>query len=118
MKFSGCDLKCLDNIIRSKKNTSSFQEFYKTSETEARLLAPESSTFISKLKQEAPQLYMDLLSTFFPLDVKILKELESLMHHFGMEKIKSYPSLFLATAFKRRKIGVNSSVEAPCGGIH
>ena len=105
------------NIIRSKNNTSSFEEFYKTSESEAKSLVPESSTFISKLKQEIPQLYMDLFSTFFPVDVNIIKNLELLMHHFGIEKVKSYPSLFLATAFIRRKIGVKSSVEAPCGGI-
>ena len=115
--FAECDLKCLENIVRSKKNANTFEEFYKTSETEAKSLVPQSASFISKLKKEIPQLYMDLFSTFFPLDGKVIKNLELLMRHFGIEKVKSYPSLFLATAFIRRRIGVETSVEAPCGGI-
>ncbi len=107
----------MDDIINTAKNKSTYDEFYKRSEAEAETLVPKSSTFISALKQEAPELFKDLLSTFFPVDQNIIVNLEILVNHFGMEKVKTYPSLFLATAFFRRKMAVNESVAAPCGGI-
>ena len=108
----------MDDIINTAKNKSTYDEFYKRSEAEAETLVPKSSTFISALKQEAPELFKDLLSTFFPVDQNIIVNLEILVNHFGMEKVKTYPSLFLATAFFRRKMApVNESVAAPCGVI-
>ena len=107
----------MDDIIKTVNTTSSFDEFYKKSEAEAKSLVPKSLTFISALKQEAPELFKDLLSTFFPVDQNIIVNLEILVNHFGMEKVKAYSSLFLGTAFFRRKISVNESLETTCGGI-
>ena len=111
-------MDCLKDIKREKGNTNSFDEFYKRSETEAKSLASKSSTFISTLRQEVPELYKDLLSTFFPVDPKVVENLEILVNHFGMEKVKAYTSLFLATAFIRRNMGVNASRPAVCGGMN
>jgi hypothetical protein len=111
-------LQCLRDIKGGKENTNSFDEFFKRSEAEAKILASECSKFISTLKQEVRELYKDLLSTFFPVDPKVVENLEILVNHFGMEKMKAYPSLFLATAFIRRNMGVNASEPAVCGGIN
>ena len=110
-------MQCLKDIISGEQSTSSFDEFFKRSEAEAKSLASKSSNLISILRQEIPELYKDVFSTFFPVDPKILENLEILMNHFGMEKMKAYPSLFLATAFIRRNIGVDASEPAVCGGI-
>lgn len=112
----GCDLICLKAIKNGKETTNSFDEFYKRSEAEAKSLVSPYSKFISTLKQEAPELYRDILSTFFPVDPDVVKNLKMLVNHFGIEKMKAYPSLFLATAFIRRKMGVNTSNPAVCGG--
>jgi hypothetical protein len=106
----------LEDIIISGRNSSIFEEFYKRSEAEAKSLSSKSSTFISSLKQNDPELFKDLLSTFFPIDPKIIVNLEVLVNHFGMKKVKHFPSLFLATAFFRREVGVTKSVHSPCGG--
>ena len=79
-------------------------------------MVSQSSTFIFNLKKEIPELYKDLLSTFFPVDPKVIENLEILVNYFGMEKVKAYPSMFLATAFFRRKQGVGESVDSVCGG--
>ena len=114
----GCDLDCLKDIKRGKEITNSFDEFYKRSEAETKSLVSKSASFIATLKQKIPQLYKDLLSTFFPVDPKVVENLEILMNHFGIETVKAYPSLFLATAFIRRKMGVNKSEPAVCGGTY
>ena len=107
----------MENIITSKNQTNFLETFFKTSEKETKSLFPESSDFISTLKQEVPELFKDLLSTFFPVDPKVIDNLEKLTNHFGIEKAKAFPSLFLATAFHRRDVGVEEGVVAPCGGI-
>ncbi|XP_028401385.1 uncharacterized protein LOC114524491 isoform X2 [Dendronephthya gigantea] len=111
-----CDLICLKDIVNGKETTNSFDEFYKRSEAEVNSLDSLSSKFISTLKQEIPELYKDILSTFFPVDLKVIKNLKILVNHFGIEKMKAYPSLFLATAFIRRTMGVDTSNPAVCGG--
>ena len=103
-------------IKNEKERKNSFDEFYKRSEEETKLLYLTSSTFLSTLKQNIPELYKDLLSTFFPTHPKVIENLEILVNHFGIEKVKAYPSLFLATAFIRRNNGVNGSEPAVCGG--
>ena len=114
--FPECNLQCLKDIIESKQNSGTFEEFYKRSEAEAKSLVSKSSMFISSLKQEAPELFKDLLSTFYPVDPNVIVNLEILVNYFGMNKVKDFSSLFLATAFFRREVGVNNSVDSPCGG--
>ena len=110
-------MSCMEKIIKSKQNTNSFNAFFAKSEEEIKSLTPVSSAFISTLKSKVPELYKDLLSTFFPVDPNVINNLEMLVQHFGWEKTKSFPSLLLAVAFNRRHQGVNISRPAPCGGM-